>query len=209
MKLKVIDINNKPQGELELDDATFNDIFARPVRKDILARVVNWQLAKRRSGNHKTKEIGDISGTTKKPYAQKGTGRARQGSLRSPQFRGGATIFGPVVRSHAHDLPKKVRTLGLKTALSSKIKEGKLIVLDGVGSDAKTKDVAAKFDALGWKSVLLIEGPAVTEGFARAARNIPNVDVLPQQGANVYDILRRDTLVLTKDAVQHLVERLK
>lgn len=209
MKLKVIDINNKPKGEIELDDTTFNEIFGRPVRKDILARVVNWQLAKRRSGNHKTKEIGDISGTTKKPYAQKGTGRARQGSLRSPQFRGGATIFGPVVRSHAHDLPKKVRVLGLKTALSSKIKEGKLIVLDGVGTDAKTKDVAKKFEALGWKSVLLIEGPAVTEGFARAARNIPNVDVLPQQGANVYDILRRDTLVLTRDAVQHLVERLK
>jgi len=209
MKLKVIDINNKPKGEIELDDETFNEIFGRPVRKDILARVVNWQLAKRRSGNHKTKEIGDISGTTKKPYSQKGTGRARQGSLRSPQFRGGATIFGPVVRSHAHDLPKKVRVLGLKTALSSKVKEGKLIVLDGVGSDAKTKDVAKKFEALGWKSVLLIEGPAVTEGFARAARNIPNVDVLPQQGANVYDILRRDTLVLTKDAVQHLVERLK
>ncbi|MBL8709450.1 MAG: 50S ribosomal protein L4 [Rhodospirillaceae bacterium] len=209
MKLKVIDINNKPKGEIELDDTTFNEIFGRPVRKDILARVVNWQLAKRRSGNHKTKEIGDISGTTKKPYSQKGTGRARQGSLRSPQFRGGATIFGPVVRSHAHDLPKKVRVLGLKTALSSKIKEGKLIVLDGVGTDAKTKDVAKKFEALGWKSVLLIEGPAVTEGFARAARNIPNVDVLPQQGANVYDILRRDTLVLTRDAVQHLVERLK
>jgi len=209
MKLKVIDINNKPKGEIELDDATFNDIFGRVVRKDILARVVNWQLAKRRSGNHKTKEIGDVSGTTKKPYAQKGTGRARQGSLRSPQFRGGATIFGPVVRSHAHDLPKKVRTLGLKTALSAKAKEGKLIVLDSVGSDAKTKDVAEKFSALGWKSVLLIEGPAVTEGFARAARNIPHVDVLPQQGANVYDILRRDTLVLTKDAVQHLVERLK
>ena len=189
MKLKVIDINNKPQGEIELDDATFNDIFARPVRKDILARVVNWQLAK--------------------PYAQKGTGRARQGSLRSPQFRGGATIFGPVVRSHEHDLPKKFRALGLKTALSSKVKEGKLIVLDGVGTDAKTKDVVKKFEALGWKSVLLIEGPAVTENFARAARNIPNVDVLPQQGANVYDILRRDTLVLTKDAVQHLVERLK
>ena len=209
MKLKVTDISNKALGEVEIDDAVFADIFGRDVRKDILARVVNWQLAKRRSGNHKTKEIGDISGTTKKPYAQKGTGRARQGSLRSPQFRGGATIFGPVVRSHAHDLPKKVRTLGLKTALSAKAKEGKLIVLDGVGADTKTKDVAKKFTALGWKSVLLIEGPAVTEGFARAARNIPNVDVLPQQGANVYDILRRDTLVLTKDAVQHLVERLK
>src|SRR5688572_9403942 len=189
MELKVTDISNKAVGEVEIDDAVFADIFGRTVRKDILARAVNWQLAKRRSGNHKTKEIGDISGTTKKPYAQKGTGRARQGSLRSPQFRGGATIFGPVVRSHEHDLPKKFRALGLKTALSSKVKEGKLIVLDGVGTDAKTKDVVKKFEALGWKSVLLIEGPAVTENFARAARNIPNVDVLPQQGANVYDIL--------------------
>ena len=171
---------------------------------------MNWQLAKRRSGNHKTKEIGDISGTTKKPYSQKGTGRARQGSLRSPQFRGGATIFGPVVRSHAHDLTKKVRKLALKTALSAKQKEGKLIVWNGTaGASGKTKDLTAKLKTLGLKSVLVIDGPAVDEKFALAARNIPNVDVLPQQGANVYDILRRDTLVLTKAAVEHLVERLK
>src|SRR6185369_14695521 len=209
MKLKVTDISNKAVGEVEIDDAVFADIFGRTVRKDILARAVNWQLAKRRSGNHKTKEIGDVSGTTKKPYAQKGTGRARQGSLRSPQFRGGATIFGPVVRSHAHDLPKKVRTLALKTALSSKQKEGKLIVWNEASAAGKTKDLSAKLKKLGLASVLFIDGAVVNEKFALAARNIPNVDVLPQQGANVYDILRRDTLVLTKEAVQHLVERLK
>jgi large subunit ribosomal protein L4 len=210
MKFKVTDIDSKAHGELDLADDVFKDIFERPVRRDILARCVNWQLAKRRSGNHKTKEIGDISGTTKKPYSQKGTGNARQGSLRSPQFRGGATIFGPVVRSHAHDLTKKVRKLALKTALSSKVKDGKLIIWDGTaGASGKTKDLTAKLKTLGLTSLLVIDGPAVDEKFALAARNIPNVDVLPQQGANVYDILRRDTLVLTKAAVEHLVERLK
>ena len=209
MKLKVTDISNKALGEVEIDDAVFADIFGRDVRKDILARAVNWQLAKRRSGNHKTKEIGDISGTTKKPYAQKGTGNARQGSLRSPQFRGGATIFGPVVRSHAHDLTKKVRKLALKNALSAKHKDGKLVVWDEASASGKTKDLAAQFKKLGWGSVLVIDGPEVNAKFAQAARNIPNVDVLPQQGANVYDILRRDTLVLTKGAMEHLVERLK
>jgi large subunit ribosomal protein L4 len=210
MKLKITDIDSKAHGEIDLADEVFKDIFGRPVRRDILARCVNWQLAKRRSGNHKTKEIGEVSGTTKKPYAQKGTGRARQGSLRSPQFRGGATIFGPVVRSHAHDLTKKVRKLALKTALSSKVKDGKLIVWNGTaGASGKTKDLTAKLKTLGLTSVLVIDGPAVDEKFALAARNIPNVDVLPQQGANVYDILRRDTLVLTKAAVEHLVERLK
>jgi large subunit ribosomal protein L4 len=209
MKLKVTDISNKAVGEVEIDDAVFADIFGRKVRKDILARAVNWQLATRRSGNHKTKEIGDISGTTKKPYAQKGTGNARQGSLRSPQFRGGATIFGPVVRSHAHDLPKKVRKLALKNALSAKHKDGKLVVWGETNANGKTKELAAQFKKLGWGSVLVIDGPEVNEQFAKAARNIPNVDVLPQQGANVYDILRRDTLVLTKGAMEHLVERLK
>jgi len=210
MKLKVTDIDSKAHGELDLADDVYKDIFERPVRRDILARCVNWQLAKRRSGNHKTKEIGDISGTTKKPYSQKGTGRARQGSLRSPQFRGGATIFGPVVRSHAHDLNKKVRKLALKTALSSKVKDGKLIVWDdAAGGSGKTKELSAKLKKLNISSLLVISGPAVDEKFALAARNIPNVDVLPQQGANVYDILRRDTLVLTKAAVEHLVERLK
>jgi large subunit ribosomal protein L4 len=209
MKLKVTDISNKAVGEVEIDDAVFAAIFGRKVRKDILARAVNWQLAKRRSGNHKTKEIGDISGTTKKPYAQKGTGNARQGSLRSPQFRGGATIFGPVVRSHEHDLPKKVRALALKNALSAKHKDGKLVVWGETKASGKTKDLAAQFKKLGWGSVLVIDGAEVNEQFAKAARNIPNVDVLPQQGANVYDILRRDTLVLTKGAMEHLVERLK
>jgi large subunit ribosomal protein L4 len=209
MKLKVTDISNKAVGEVEIDDAVFADIFGRTVRKDILARAVNWQLAKRRQGTHKTKEIGDISGTTKKPYSQKGTGNARQGSLRSPQFRGGATIFGPVVRSHAHDLPKKVRKLALKNALSAKHKDGKLVVWGETTASGKTKDLVAQFKKLGWSSVLVIDGPEVNEKFALAARNIPNVDVLPQQGANVYDILRRDTLVLTKGAMEHLVERLR
>ena len=205
MKLTVRNLDNQEVGDIELAE----EVFGLPVRRDILARVVNWQLAKRRAGTHKTKGISDISGTTKKPYKQKGTGRARQGSLRSPQFRGGAVIFGPVVRSHAFDLQKKVRRLGLKTALSAKQAEGKLIVIDEAQlGEAKTKALRARLDTLGWGSVLIIDG-AVNENFARAARNLPRVDVLPQQGANVYDILRRDTLVLTRDAVQQLEARLK
>jgi len=205
MKLTVRNLDNQEVGDIELAE----EVFGLPVRRDILARVVNWQLAKRRAGTHKTKGISDISGTTKKPYKQKGTGRARQGSLRSPQFRGGAVIFGPVVRSHEFDLQKKVRRLGLKTALSAKQAEGKLVVLEEARlDDAKTKALRARFDALGWASVLIIDG-AVNESFARAARNLPRVDVLPEQGANVYDILRRDTLVLTRAAVQQLEARLK
>jgi large subunit ribosomal protein L4 len=201
----VRNLDNEEVGDIELAE----EVFGLPVRRDILARVVNWQLAKRRAGTHKTKGISEISGTTKKPYKQKGTGRARQGSLRSPQFRGGAVIFGPVVRSHEFDLQKKVRRLGLKTALSAKQAEGKLIVIDAAAVDEpKTKALRARFDALGWESVLIIDG-AVNENFARAARNLPKVDVLPEQGANVYDILRRDTLVLTRDAVTQLVARLK
>jgi len=206
MKLSVRNLDNQEVGDIELADA----VFGLPVRGDILARVVAWQLAKRRAGTHKTKGVSEISGTTKKPFNQKGTGRARQGSLRSPQFRGGAVIFGPVVRSHAFDLQKKVRRLGLKTALSAKQAEGKLVVIDAAKLDeAKTKALRARFATLGWESVLIIDGAAVDEGFARAARNLPRVDVLPQQGANVYDILRRDTLVLTRDAAQQLEARLK
>ena len=206
MKLTVRNLDNQEVGDIELADA----VFGLPVRRDILARVVNWQLAKRRAGTHKAKGVSDISGTSKKPYKQKGTGRARQGSLRSPQFRGGAVIFGPVVRSHAFDLQKKVRRLGLKTALSAKQAEGKLIIIDAAKLDeAKTKALRARFDALGWESVLIIDGTTLDEGFARAARNLPKVDVLPQQGANVYDILRRDTLVLTREGVQQLEARLK
>lgn len=206
MQATVKTLDNAEAGTLELSDA----VFGAKVRSDILARLVHWQLAKRRSGNHKTKGISEIQGTTKKPYKQKGTGNARQGSLRSPQFRGGARIFGPVVRDHGYDLPKKVRKLGLITALSSKQADGKLVVLDSLKlAEAKTKDLAKRLGKLGWESALVIDGPEADVNFVRAARNIPGIDVLPQQGANVYDILRRDVLVLTRAAVEHLEARLK
>jgi large subunit ribosomal protein L4 len=207
MQLKVTSLDNKESGNIELAD----EVFGLPVvRRDILARVINWQLAKRRAGTHKTKGISEISGTTKKPWAQKGTGRARQGSLRSPQFRGGATIFGPVVRSHEFGIQKKVRRLALKTALTAKQQDGKLVVLDKASvKEPKTGALAKQFAALGWNSVLIIDGPELDQNFARAARNLPGIDVLPQQGANVYDIVRCDTLVLTRAAVEHLEARLK
>lgn len=206
MKTKVISLDNKVVGEIDLAD----DVFGLEVRNDLLHRMVTWQMAKRRSGTHKTKGISEISGTTKKPFNQKGGGRARQGSLRSPQFRGGATIFGPVVRSHAFDIPKKVRKLALKVALSAKMADGKLIVVDGASAQTpKTKDMASRLNKLGWNSVLVIDGAKVDDNFALASRNIPYVDVLPELGANVYDILHRDVLVLTKDAVQALEARLK
>jgi large subunit ribosomal protein L4 len=205
MKVQLYSLDNQSVGNIDLAD----DVFGLPNRKDILARAVNWQLAKRRAGTHKTKEIGDISGTTKKPWAQKGTGQARQGSLRSPQFRKGAVIFGPVVRSHEHQLNKKVRKLALKTALSVKQAEGKLLILDNADLvSSKTKDLAAKVEKFGWKSVLLIDGNQVNENLARASSGLVHFDVLPQQGANVYDILRHDTLVLTQSAVRSLEERL-
>jgi len=205
MKRDVITFDNTAAGDIDLADG----VFGAEVRKDILHRMVNWQLAKRRAGTHKAKGISDISGTTKKPYKQKGTGRARQGSLRSPQFRGGAVIFGPVVRSHGYNLPKKVRALALRSALSAKAAEGKLVVLDTAAlPEPKTKAFADRLEKLGWSSVLIIGGPTLDDNLVRAAKNLPGVDVLPQQGINVYDILRRDTLALSKDAVQHLVERL-
>ena len=207
MKLKVTSLDNKETGSIDLAD----EVFGLPeVRRDILARVINWQLAKRRAGTHKTKGVSEISGTTKKPWAQKGTGRARQGSLRSPQFRGGAVIFGPVVRDHGYDIQKKVRRLALKTALTAKQKDGKLVVIDKASmKEPKTSALAKQFAALGWTRALIIDGPELDQNFARAARNLPGIDVLPQQGANVYDIVRCDTLVLTRDAVQHLEARLK
>jgi large subunit ribosomal protein L4 len=206
MKCDVVTLENKKSGSVDLDES----VFGVAVRQDILSRMVNYQLAKRRGGNHKTKTIGEIRGTTAKPWNQKGTGRARAGSLRATQMRGGQTVFGPVVRSHAFSLNKKVRRLALKTALSSKQAAGKLIVLDDAKTgDAKTKSLSAQLTALGLKSALIVSGAEVDSNFAKAAANIPLIDVLPQQGANVYDILRRDTLVLTKDAVTHLVERLK
>ncbi|MBI5121642.1 MAG: 50S ribosomal protein L4 [Rhodospirillales bacterium] len=206
MKCDVINLDAATVGSIDLAP----EIFGLPKRPDILARMVRWQLAKRQAGTHATKGVSQISGTTKKPFKQKGTGSARQGSLRSPQFRGGAVIFGPQPRSHAFDLPKQVRKLALKAALSAKAADGKLVVLDvaRIGS-AKTKDLASRFTKLGWNSALIVDGLAVDEGFAKAARNIVGIDVLPSQGANVYDILRRDTLVLTKDAVQALEARLK
>src|SRR5258708_3690899 len=168
MKLTVRNLDNQEVGDIELGE----EGSGLPGGGDSLARVVNWQLAKRRAGTHKTKGIADISGTTKKPWKQKGTGRARQGSLRSPQFRGGAVIFGPVVRSHEYDLQKKVRRLGLKCALSAKQAEGKLIVLDTAKLDvAKTKALAARLEKLGWGSALLIDGPELDQNFERAARN--------------------------------------
>jgi len=206
MKCAVTTLDNKDAGEIELDDA----VFGLPARADILARMVQWQLAKRRSGTHKVKTRGEVRGSTRKLFRQKGTGNARAGSARTSQRRGGGTVFGPVVRDHSHDLPKKVRKLALKTALSSKAAEGKLIVLESGTMEApKTAALAKTFSERGWNSVLLIDGQAVDAGLARATRNIPQVDLLPQIGANVYDILRRDTLVLTKDAVQALEARLK
>jgi large subunit ribosomal protein L4 len=206
MKIAVTTLDNAKAGEIDLADA----VFGLPSRVDILARMVRWQLARRQQGTHDTKEIGEISGGGKKPRPQKGSGRSRQGSTRSPQWRKGAVIFGPTPRSHAHDLPKRVRKLALKTALSTKQAEGKLIVLDKAElAEGKTARLAKSFRALGWSSVLVIDGEAVNENFARAARNLPGVDVLPQQGANVYDILRRDTLVLTRAAVEKLEARLK
>jgi large subunit ribosomal protein L4 len=206
MKLKVTNFQAGDAGEVEVDDK----VFGTPVRQDILARVVHWQLAKRRSGNHKTKGISEIQGTTKKPYKQKGTGRARQGSLRSPQFRGGAVIFGPVVRDHGYDLPKKVRELGMRCALSAKQAEGKLVVLESDKlAEGKTKSLVGHLKKLGLSSALIVGGAAIDTNLARAARNIPGIDVLPTQGANVYDILRRETLVLTREAVHALEARLK
>ena len=206
MKCDVISLENKTVGSIDLDEA----VFGVPVRGDILARMVNWQLAKRRAGTHKTKGVSEVSGTTKKPFRQKGTGRARQGSTRSTQMRGGGIVFGPVVRDHAHDLTKKVRKLALKTALSAKQADGKLVVLESTQmKEPKTRDLVKTLEKLGWTSALIIDGTEVDANFAKAARNILALDVLPSQGANVHDILRRETLVLTKDAVANLVERLK
>lgn len=205
MKVTVKNLDAADVGSIELNEA----VFGGDVRADLLSRVIHWQLAKRRSGNHKTKGISEIAGTTKKPYKQKGTGRARQGSTRSPQFRGGATIFGPVVRDHGYDLPKKVRKLGLKSALAAKVKDQKLIVIDDAKlTEPKTKALAAHLEKLGITSALFIDG-SVDANFKKAASNLIGIDVLPQIGANVYDIIRRDTLILTKNAVEALEARLK
>jgi len=206
MKCDVISLANKKTGSIDLDDG----VFGLEVRKDLLARAVNWQLAKRRSGNHKVKARSEVTGSTAKPFAQKGGGRARQGDRKAPHMRSGGTAFGPLVRDHAHDLPKKVRRLALKTALSSKQAEGRLVVIDDAKAKTpKTAELSKQLSKLGWGKTLVIDGAEIDENFALAAGNIVGLDILPSGGANVYDILNRETLVLTKDAVEKLVERLK
>ncbi|WP_191083930.1 50S ribosomal protein L4 [Roseococcus microcysteis] len=205
MQVNVITLDNAPAGSAELPE----ELFGAAPRADIMARVVHWQLAKRRAGTHKAKGMGEVSGTTKKPYRQKGTGSARQGSLRAPQFRTGGVVHGPVVRDHGYSLNKKVRRLGLISALSQKAKDGKLVVLDTAAgeADAKTSVMAKRVKALGWTSALVVDAQ-VDEIFARTLRNIPGMDALPTAGANVYDILKHDVLVVTRAGVEALKERL-
>ncbi len=205
MKADVKTLDAGDAGSVELKD----EIFGLEPRADILHRMVNWQLAKRQAGTHKTKGRSEIDYTKTKIWNQKGTGRARHGARSAPQFRGGGKAHGPVPHSHEHALPKKVRVLALKLALSAKARGQKLVVLeDAKLSEAKTKSAAAVFEKLGISSALVIGGAQLDENFARAARNVPRIDVLPVQGINVYDILRRDTLVLTRDAVTALEARL-
>jgi large subunit ribosomal protein L4 len=205
MKLDVIKLDGGKGGSIELPDAIFG---IEDIRGDILQRMVTWQLAKRRSGNHKVQVRNEVSRTGKKMYKQKGTGGARHGSRRAAQFVGGARAHGPVVRSHAFDLPKKFRALALRHALSSKAKDGALVVIDSVAlTDPKTAALRAQLAKLGFTNALVIAGAEVDANFALAARNIPNVDVLPNAGLNVYDVLRRKTLVLTKDAVDAIQAR--
>ena len=206
MKADVTTLEAKTAGSVELPD----DVFALEPRADLIQRMVTYQLAKRQAGTHKTKGRSEVSGTTKKFVRQKGSGGARHGNRKVPQFRGGGKAFVPVVRSHAIDLPKKVRTLALKHALSAKVKAEKLIVLDEAKlQEAKTAGLRSSLAKLGWTSALIIDGAELDNNFALASRNIPSVDVLPVQGINVYDILRRDTLVLTKAALEGLEARFK
>jgi large subunit ribosomal protein L4 len=205
MKLDVIKLDGAKAGSVDLDDAIFG---IDEIRGDILQRVVTWQLAKRRSGNHKIQVRNEVSRTGKKMYKQKGTGGARHGSRRAAQFVGGAKAHGPVVRSHEFGLNKKIRALALRHALSSKAKSGSLVVLDAAElTDPKTAGLRATLDKMGLKNALIIAGPEVNANFKLAARNIPNIDVLPNAGLNVYDVLRRGTLVLTKSAIEGISAR--
>lgn len=206
MDLKITTFEGKEAGSVQVSD----DIFGLEPRADIIQRCVNWQLARRQRGTHKTKDRSEIWRTGKKMYGQKGTGGARHGSARVPQFRGGGRAFGPVVRSHAIDLPKKVRALALKHALSAKAKDGAIVIVDQATlAEAKTKALIGQFGKLSLANALIIDGAELNANFAIAARNIPNIDVLPIQGINVYDIMRRKTLVLTKAAVDALEARFK
>jgi large subunit ribosomal protein L4 len=205
MKLDVLKLDGGKGGSIELSDEIFG---IEEIRADILQRMVTWQLAKRRAGTHKIQVRNEVSRTSKKMYKQKGTGGARHGSRRAAQFVGGAKAHGPVVRSHAFDLPKKVRALALRHALSSKVKSGSLIILEeAVAATPKTAALKAQFEALGLKNALVIAGPEVHGDFGLAARNMPNIDVLPNAGLNVYDVLRRDTLVLTRAAIEGIEAR--
>ena len=203
MKIKVINIDNKPGKEIELSDF----VFGIEPRSDIMARVVRWQLAKRRLGNHSVKTRADIKMTTAKMYKQKGTGNARHGSAAVSQFRGGGSAHGPVVHSHSHSLNKKVRLLGLRSALSAKAKLGKLFILENVKCDGKSASLKKKLDAMGFKNLLVITGDSVDLNFQRAANNIIHVDLLSHAGLNVYDIVRKDNLIITDDAVKLLEGR--
>ncbi len=206
MKIDVTSLDGAAAGSIELSD----DVFGLEPRTDLIARMIRYQLAKRRAGTHAVKNRAEIARTGKKMYKQKGTGGARHGSARVPQFRGGGRAFGPQVRSHAHELPKKVRALALRHALSAKLRDGGIVVWDQASFDAgKTKALKASFEKIGLTSALIIDGANVQESFARAARNIPQIDVLPVAGINVYDIIRREKLVLTKAAVDALEARFK
>ncbi|KEC57000.1 50S ribosomal protein L4 [Bartonella rochalimae] len=206
MDLVIKTLDGKEAGKLKVSE----NIFGLTPREDILQRVVRWQLARRQKGTHQSQGRSDVSRTGAKMFKQKGTGRARHSSARAPQFRGGGKAHGPVMRSHAHNLPKKVRALGLRLALSVKLKTDNLIIVDELSiRDAKTKMLNMNFSKLGFNNALLIGGKEVDVNFFRAASNIPNIDVLPVQGINVYDILRRSKLVLSKEAVETLEERFK
>jgi len=204
MKLDVVNLDNKKVGSVDVAD----EIFALVPRSDILARVVDWQLAKRRAGTHSTKQISEVSGTGKKPFAQKHTGNARQGSLRSPQMRGGSVTFGPTPRDHGYDLQKKVRALGLKMAISSKAKDAHLVILDSEKVDApKTAEVSSKIASIAGKSALIIGSKELDKNFALSVKNAIGLDALPSVGINVYDILKHEKLVLTMSAIKDLEAR--
>jgi large subunit ribosomal protein L4 len=205
MKLDVINLDGGNAGSVELDEA----LFGLEPRADILHRVVRWQRNKAQAGTHKVKTRSEVSYSTKKIYRQKGTGGARHGSRKAPIFRKGGIYKGPTPRSHGHDLPKKFRKLGLMHALSAKAKAGELVIIEAAASEGKTSALAKQVKNLGWKRALIIDGASVNESFAQAARNIEGLDILPTIGANVYDILRRDTLVITKAGVEALEARLK
>ena len=204
MKIKSLSLSNKPGKDIDLNE----DIFGVVPRSDVMARVIRWQLAKRRLGNHSVKTRSEVKMTTAKMYKQKGTGKARHGSGSVSQFRGGGMAHGPVVHSHSHSLNKKIKLLGLKSALSDKLKLGKLTILDGSKCDGKSSSLKKKLDVMGLQNVLFISGKDIDQNFIRAASNIMNIDVLPYNGLNVYDIVRKENLVIIDDALKFVEERL-